>query len=256
MARPQWTYLVKTRHYWKLADSGIEACAYPFAEWTHLSERLRSPVATEHESLKILGRNIKCTIARGELPAQDSRPAGRRALWIDGLNHTIWMYRIETPSTNLVETYKFQWQVYGGLSRSADVWQLDSGAGAAEISAAAGPVELDQPAAEGQPAGSAAEPPREVYRIGGRVLPPRLIHKVEPQYPRMPQQLRVEGMVVLEGEVRADGRVQNLRLVKSLEAELDQQAIVAVSQWRFQLGTRDGTPVAVLSTFEVNFKLR
>jgi TonB family protein len=251
----QWTYLVKTRHYWKVVDAAKEPCAYPFTEWTDLAQHLESSAITGRGSLKVAAHEVKCTIAQGDFPAQGFRPVGRRTIWIDDFSHMIWMYRVETPSKNSIETYKFQWQVYAGLPRTADVWQFEPDAGATEVSAAAGKAELDTPPSSGK-AEFPGELPRSLYRIGGRVTPPRLIHKVEPQYTKAAQQARVEGTVRLQGEVRPDGTVRNLKVVESLDSDLDQEAIAAVSRWRFQPGTRDGSPVAVLTTFEVNFKLR
>ena len=48
----------------------------------------------------------------------------------------------------------------------------------------------------------------------------------------------------------------DLQVVQSLDPGLDRKAIEAVSKWRFQSSVRDGNPVAVVATFEVNFKLR
>lgn len=47
-----------------------------------------------------------------------------------------------------------------------------------------------------------------------------------------------------------------LRVVRSLDPELDQNAITAIEQWRFKPGTRNGTPVKVSLNIEVNFNLR
>ena len=103
---------------------------------------------------------------------------------------------------------------------------------------------------------TANELPKNLYRIGGKVSPPVLIHKVEPAYPKTAQRAKIEGRVILSAEVRTDGRAYNLQVVQSLDPDLDLQAIDAVTQWRFHPGMRDGSPVAVLATFEVNFKLR
>jgi protein TonB len=48
---------------------------------------------------------------------------------------------------------------------------------------------------------------------------------------------------------------ENFEVVRSLEPGLDQKAIEAVGQWRFKPGAKDGAPVTVRATIEVNFRL-
>jgi len=51
------------------------------------------------------------------------------------------------------------------------------------------------------------------------------------------------------------GRPQNLKVLRSLGLGLDQKAIEAVEKWRFKPGMKDGKPVPVMATIEVNFRL-
>ena len=44
-------------------------------------------------------------------------------------------------------------------------------------------------------------------------------------------------------------------MVEGLGYGLDEKAIEAVQQWRFTPGTKDGNPVPVAATIEVNFRL-
>jgi TonB family protein len=87
------------------------------------------------------------------------------------------------------------------------------------------------------------------------ITPPILISKVEPSYSEEAQQAGIEGTVILKADVWADGFAHNFRVVQSVGHGLDEKAIEAVSKWRFQPGTKDGKPVAVVSQFEVSFKL-
>lgn len=252
----QWTYLLREHRYWKAADPGIEPCAYPFTEWAELAGELESPVVTGRESLKVEGRSVKCAVVQASLPARGPRPAGKRTLWIGDAVGLVWRYRIETPGTlSPVRTYTFLWQAHRSLPREEDLWKLDPGDGATEISAAAGEVEQARPANPGAPA-SPVELPKRLFRIGGRVLPPRLLHKTEPSYTKSAQQERIQGTVLLEARVDTDGKARNFQILHSLDSGLDQNAIEAVSKWRFRPGTRDGQPVPVLAQFEVNFVLR
>jgi len=56
-------------------------------------------------------------------------------------------------------------------------------------------------------------------------------------------------------EVGPDGLAHNVKVLKSLGLGLDEKAIDAVSQWTFQPGTKNGVPVTVAASIEVNFKL-
>lgn len=55
--------------------------------------------------------------------------------------------------------------------------------------------------------------------------------------------------------VTSEGKVREVNVTKSLEKDLDKRAISAVSGWRFEPGTKDGKPVAVLIRAEVEFNL-
>jgi TonB family protein len=98
-------------------------------------------------------------------------------------------------------------------------------------------------------------PKEGVYRAGGNVLPPRPLHKPEPEYTEAARAAKIEGTVVLYVEIWPDGRAHNVRLVRSLDAGLDQKAIETVEEWIFQPGQKDGQPVTVGATIEINFRL-
>ena len=92
-------------------------------------------------------------------------------------------------------------------------------------------------------------------RSGGDVLPPKILAKVEPTYSEEARAARLTGNAVLLLEVDANGVPQNITVLRSPGLGLDAEAIVAVTKWRFQPGTKNGVPVAVLATIEVNFRL-
>lgn len=94
------------------------------------------------------------------------------------------------------------------------------------------------------------------YRPGSGITPPGLLREVKPQYTEDARRLGVEGDVVLEIVVKADGTVGNVRLMQRLGSGLDQRAVDAVRQWRFSPARRYGTPVDVLVEVAVEFKLR
>jgi TonB family protein len=84
--------------------------------------------------------------------------------------------------------------------------------------------------------------------------PPVVILKVEPQYTEEARKAKLAGAVVLYVEVTPDGRASNIRVQRSLGMGLDEKAIEAVQQWRFRPGMKDGKPVTVAATLEVNFR--
>jgi periplasmic protein TonB len=61
--------------------------------------------------------------------------------------------------------------------------------------------------------------------------------------------------VELKIEVSDEGKTENITVEKSLDKGLDQQAVDAFSQWRFRPGEKNGKPVRVAATLEVNFRL-
>jgi TonB family protein len=97
-----------------------------------------------------------------------------------------------------------------------------------------------------------------VYRIGSGVESPRLLRSVRPNYTSEAMRAKVQGIVRLEGIVLPDGTVGDVRVLRSLDPVfgLDEEAIKAAKQFRFAPGTRQGQPVAVIVSFEIEFTLR
>jgi len=91
--------------------------------------------------------------------------------------------------------------------------------------------------------------------FGGPVSPPSVVHKVEPEYSEEARRASLEGTVLLRIIVDEDGRPRELKVMRSLGLGLDEKAIVAVSNWQFAPGTKDGQPVPVQAQIEVNFRL-
>ena len=92
-------------------------------------------------------------------------------------------------------------------------------------------------------------------RVGGSVLAPKRIDAQEPQYSDLARLAKFQGAVVLQVEIGTDGQAHNILVRKPLGLGLDEKAAEAVRTWRFEPATRDGQPVAVKATIEVNFRL-
>ena len=99
----------------------------------------------------------------------------------------------------------------------------------------------------------------QVYQPGNGVSDPVLVKNVRPVYTPDAKQRRVEGIVVLSVVVRTDGTVGDAEVTKSLDPDLDQQAVNAVRQWEFKPATKvqgaDRVPVNTQVTVEMTFTL-
>lgn len=101
----------------------------------------------------------------------------------------------------------------------------------------------------------ASEQNSAVYRVGKDVSPPKVTYAPDPEYSDEAQAARYQGTVVLWLVVDADGSPQKIKVQRSLGMGLDEEAIKAVKQWKFEPATRAGQPVAVMINVEVNFRL-
>lgn len=106
--------------------------------------------------------------------------------------------------------------------------------------------------------GFAQDKEKEIPRAGNGVTLPKPTHSEKPQYTAEAMRRRIQGSVLLEMVVLPDGTVGSVKVVRSLDPTygLDDEAIRAARQWRFEPGLKDGKPVAVLVTLELTFWLR
>lgn len=98
-------------------------------------------------------------------------------------------------------------------------------------------------------------PNGNLERVGNGVSAPRLLNKVEPVYSEEAREAKVQGTAVLEIEVWPDGKAHNIRVVRGLGRGLDEEAVKALEQWEFEPGMKDGEPVRVAATVEMNFRM-
>lgn len=94
------------------------------------------------------------------------------------------------------------------------------------------------------------------YQPGSGIDPPTLVREVKPSYTDEARRRAIEGDVVLQIVVRADGTVGDVRVLHTLAAGLEQRAVDAVRQWRFSPARRQGEPVDVLVEVSVGFSMR
>ena len=92
-------------------------------------------------------------------------------------------------------------------------------------------------------------------RVGGNIQVPTKTRDSKPEYPPIAQSTRVQGVVILEAIIGADGNIANARVLRSIPL-LDAAALSAVSQWQFTPTLLNGQPVSVIMTVTVNFTLQ
>lgn len=93
------------------------------------------------------------------------------------------------------------------------------------------------------------------YRVGGGVSAPKALYAPDPEYSEEARKAKYQGTVVLWLVVDAAGRPQQIRVQRALGMGLDEKAIEAVKQWKFDPAKKDGQPVPVMINVEVNFRL-
>jgi protein TonB len=113
------------------------------------------------------------------------------------------------------------------------------------------PPALPETAESGLPAPPA--PPEETE------AGPQLVQEsvVLPVYPEEARDAGVQGRVLLEVLIKADGSVTDVVVKEGVAGhpELDRSAVDAVAQWKFQPATIDGNPVDSSVTIPIQFRL-
>jgi periplasmic protein TonB len=100
----------------------------------------------------------------------------------------------------------------------------------------------------------APKPAQTLIRAGQGVREPKRISGSPPEYPAVPREAKLEGVVILEAVINERGEVGRIRVLHSAPL-FDRAAITAVEQWRYTPTLLNGVPVSVLMTITVNFTL-
>ncbi len=98
-------------------------------------------------------------------------------------------------------------------------------------------------------------PAPAAFKIGNGVSAPTVLSRRDPAYTEEARVAKIQGSISLSLVVDASGNPQNVQVVRSLDPGLDQKAIEAVREWKFQPGQKDGKPVAVQASVQVFFRL-
>ncbi|NIM90476.1 MAG: TonB family protein [Candidatus Aminicenantes bacterium] len=90
----------------------------------------------------------------------------------------------------------------------------------------------------------------------GDVKPPKLVKKINPIYPDEARKEGIEGAVILKVRTDKEGGVEKIRVLESPHVLLSHAAIEAVKQWKYEPMLKKGSPVPIIFTVTVSFKLK
>jgi protein TonB len=99
------------------------------------------------------------------------------------------------------------------------------------------------------------DPPPTVVRAHVEVTPPAVLDEVTPLYTEAARHAGIQGVVILDLVIAADGAVESIAVLRGLPLGLTQNAVSAVKQWRFAPSFFNGRPVRVRYTLTVRFTL-
>jgi protein TonB len=91
-------------------------------------------------------------------------------------------------------------------------------------------------------------------RVSQGVSQGMIVKRVQPNYPPLARQARIQGQVLLRAVISKDGSIENLQLISG-HPMLAPAAIEAVKQWRYKPYLLNGEPVEVDTEVVVNFTL-
>jgi len=97
-------------------------------------------------------------------------------------------------------------------------------------------------------------PPPAPVRVGGNVKQPKIVHIEQPKYPPEAKRARVEGVVVLEATVTAEGTVEKVKAISG-PPMLVESAVEALTHWKYEPTYLNGQAVPVILTARISFSL-
>jgi protein TonB len=94
-----------------------------------------------------------------------------------------------------------------------------------------------------------------VYHIGGGVRPPTVIYSVDPEFSEEARKAKFSGNVLVDLIVDENGMPSRVHVVRPIGMGLDEKAVEAVRQYKFKPAMKDGKPVKVELSVDVNFQI-
>jgi len=99
-----------------------------------------------------------------------------------------------------------------------------------------------------------ADQPVKAFKPGPGITPPVVVHHADAEFSDFASRNRIGGVCIVSLTVDAHGMPQDLHVEKSAEPSLDQNALRAISQYRFKPAMKDGIPFAARISVEVDFR--
>jgi TonB family protein len=95
-----------------------------------------------------------------------------------------------------------------------------------------------------------------VGEVGGKIVPPRKVVSVNPQYPEQLRLANVGGIVTMEALIGMDGNVQDVQVIESPHSDLERSAVEAVRGWQYTQTLLNCAPVEVRMRVTTNFRVQ
>ena len=102
----------------------------------------------------------------------------------------------------------------------------------------------------------AADAPSEPLRVGGDVLPPVVLKRVQPDLTNLVGRYHSGGVPIIEATITATGDVTDVRVLRSKDPEVIAAMVAAVKQWKFKPATQNGKAVPVYFTMTMIIDVR
>ncbi len=100
-----------------------------------------------------------------------------------------------------------------------------------------------------------AAPPRAPIRVGGRVKAPRFVSRVDPVYPLLARQARIEGQVLIDAVIDANGEVVEMQVISG-HPLLIPAALEALRHWKYEPTYLNEQPVPVKLLVVITFRIQ
>ena len=96
--------------------------------------------------------------------------------------------------------------------------------------------------------------PKGPIRVGGHVRPPKIIVKVQPEYPPLARQVHIQGQVQIDAVLDEQGNVIEMKVVSGPPL-LYQAALDALKKWKYEPTYLNDQPIAVQMIVTITFQL-